>query len=344
MGGVSGDQLQRAEALLSLQRPAEAKALLVGAGLEVLSPRGWCLLSRCELVLGDEVAALEAARQAIAADPEGEWGYRLVSIAATRLDDLPAAVAAGREAVRLAPLLWQPCTALAGALARVPGRSQEALAVADRAVALAPTNPECHATRGVVLARMGLRHMARESFERALALDPLHANARNDLGVISLRGHKTREAADHFAAVAASDPRHPFAARNAYATLRVSANPVVLIALALALCAPLPTAGGVADHQKPIAWFALIPFAATVVVAVRLLRLPRAVLGAGLADPLTQRMLALDGLCLLVAAAAFLAAPTRLAAALAVGMSLALFLVAGTLVEKIKRGHRKVPQ
>ncbi|HEY0300177.1 MAG TPA: alkaline phosphatase family protein [Rhizomicrobium sp.] len=69
---------------------------------------------------------------------------------------------------------------LAGALGAL-GRYDEALAELDRALALAPLNPEGHHNRGVILERRGERAAATEAYRQALRYNPRYAPARDAL-------------------------------------------------------------------------------------------------------------------------------------------------------------------
>lgn len=136
-GGIEGDW-QRARSLLDLGRWAEAATLLrrVHAARpddhEVTSALGWALLQE-----HSDAEALEVLARAEALAPAG------------------STIDGERRGFALLRM----------------GRAEEALALFDGLVALAPEDPSLHAQRGMVLRTLGRIEDARSAFEAALALD-----------------------------------------------------------------------------------------------------------------------------------------------------------------------------
>lgn len=170
------------------------------------------------LELGRATQALELAAAAAAATPDAEL-TAVVAAALRHLDRYQEAVDTARAGLAGAPhdttLLWELVTGLrllgdaaealphAQALLRlepdqvssvqayvltaieVPELRRQALALTDRAVALAPDEPEVHALRGAARRACGDRRGAAAAYRQALALDPHHEAAHR--GLIRLR-------------------------------------------------------------------------------------------------------------------------------------------------------------
>ncbi len=208
--------LARVETLLDLGRAQDARQLLLpliatdGASADV-----WCHLARADLALGSWHWAQQAADRAIAADPDGEWGYRLRSRALSELHQHDAAITSAERAVALAPLLWITHVQLSEVLSAQGqgyGRAQQE---AQRAVELAPHVASTHLALGIALAGLGDADQSAVEYERALELDPGNAAAMNNLGVLALRRRGgADEAARHFVRSLRANPVATPAARN----------------------------------------------------------------------------------------------------------------------------------
>ena len=96
----------------------------------------------------------------------------------------------------------------AGVVAHQQGRSDEALALIEKSLALAPARPTGTATWASSSRRAaGWRRRSR-AFRQAIALDPRHVNAYNNLGVLlRAQGHADESEAAYRAAIAI-DPDH----------------------------------------------------------------------------------------------------------------------------------------
>lgn len=209
------DTIARARTLIDLGRHDQAKAELAKAlADDPASTEAWCLLAQCEQKTGDIEAMLRASSQALASNPDSEWGHRLQALAQHKLGWHADAVRTAREAVRLAPNQWQQYVVLVTAMMPLKQLRGEAALAADRAVELAPLQSETHLTRGVLLGSMGNLVAAERNYREALRLDPENAAARNNLATIELRGNKLESATAGFAAALAENPKLQVARDN----------------------------------------------------------------------------------------------------------------------------------
>ncbi|WP_260615390.1 hypothetical protein [Microbispora sp. KK1-11] len=180
--------------------------------LDRADPRAWCAVAVARLSHDQPEAALEAARQAIGCDPQDEWGHRLAGAALERLGRDTEAVAAAREAVRLAPGSWAARLRLASALRRIPGRWREAWAEARRAVRFAPDEPDPHVLCGDLALLRGDHDGAARAYGAALRRRRDHPAAWVNLGLTLLRWQRPR---DHHDPAWEADPRDTGRARRA---------------------------------------------------------------------------------------------------------------------------------
>ena len=229
----------RVELLCDLERWADALPLIsrLLAG-EPENNVAWCLLAQCHLGLGRPEPALSAARSAAALDPENEWPHRLISFAATNLGRHDEAVQAARESVRLEPEAWQTHVRLAAAVTRQnAGLSRrarrqrartmpdEAVTAADRAMALAPDEPQVQLIYGSVAAGHGRTAVAERAYRAALALDPQSSGAHHLLAALRLRRRGgpagLADAATGFVTALTVDPSAQVSRRSLELTLRV---------------------------------------------------------------------------------------------------------------------------
>lgn len=144
-------------------------------------PDGWRLLAEARHRRGDSLAAIEAARQALALAPEDAGLHINLGIMLRAGGQLEAAETVLRRALELAPESAQAHAAL-GALQRRQEDLQAAEASYRRALALDPMQPRLHFNLGLVLEQLGQERAARESYRRALALEPNLSAAANNLG------------------------------------------------------------------------------------------------------------------------------------------------------------------
>ncbi|MBB2748565.1 UNVERIFIED_ORG: hypothetical protein FHR35_008468 [Microbispora rosea subsp. rosea] len=207
--------------------------------LDRADPRAWCAVAVARLSHDQPEAALEAARQAIGCDPQDEWGHRLAGAALERLGRDTEAVAAAREAVRLAPGSWAARLRLASALRRIPGRWREAWAEARRAVRFAPDEPDPHVLCGDLALLRGDHDGAARAYGAALRRRRDHPAAWVNLGLTLLRWQRPR---DHHDPAWEADPRDTGRARRALETWSRQVRVILAVATA-GICAAVVLPG-----------------------------------------------------------------------------------------------------
>lgn len=205
-------RLARAEILIDLGRPAEARAAIARIlAAEPDHERAQRMLVRCLLQLNDPLA-LDAARRAVQLAPDGEHAYRLASLAHGKAGQHSAAVLHAREAVRLAPEEWRTHHVLTSAL--LQSDPAQAYAAGQVGVRVGPHEPSMHLVLGLAAMRSGATMRATEAFHQVLRLDPDNAMARNNLAVLDLRANRFGQAIGGFGSALAADPRLDLARRN----------------------------------------------------------------------------------------------------------------------------------
>ncbi|WHT20687.1 tetratricopeptide repeat protein [Crossiella sp. CA-258035] len=154
-------------------------------------PEAWCRQAAAHLANGKPKRALQAAERATELAPDAEAPHRLRGIALTELGRHAEAVAAAREAVRLAPGDWRGQVALAEALGAGgamldPQRPEghQAVAAARRAVELAPAEPRCFEVLGDIALRATRWDIAEQAYLAALRLDPGNKHAKLNLDLV----------------------------------------------------------------------------------------------------------------------------------------------------------------
>jgi Flp pilus assembly protein TadD len=244
--------IARAEQLLELRRPEEAKsqiALVLAAEPENATAQR--VLVRALLQLKDPKAPMAAVR-AIALAPDSEHGYRLASVAYTKAGMYEEAVGYARDAVRLAPHEWRAHQALANALLKQ--HPEKALEAAVNGVSLAPEEPGMHLAVGLAAMRTGHEGQARDAFTTVLKLSPDNPDARNNLAVLDHRANKFGAAIDGFGAALATDPRFDLARGNidvVVIDMLINLRIVMLLSLFLAERAR-SNLGGLADQTLAV--------------------------------------------------------------------------------------------
>jgi tetratricopeptide (TPR) repeat protein len=260
----SGLELERARALIELHRFDEAASLLQKlVGREPDEASAWSLLAQAQLGAGRPHDALEAASRAAALTPDDDWPHRLRSVALQTLGADESAVAAAREAVRVAPYLWQCHVRLCEAIVLGRGDLDEAQAAAERSLELAPHESDPYYELGLVAAKRGKHDEAERYFRQALAIDPDDAAAHNALA--RLRFAKSRfnpgglaGAAAGFRDAVQSNPRAGTSARNLELVLRVFLARLSYLIFIVVWLASRFTGGTVADRVGPLLLF-LVP-------------------------------------------------------------------------------------
>ncbi|GAA2124863.1 tetratricopeptide repeat protein [Nocardioides bigeumensis] len=180
--------LDRAEILLDLHRPADAERLardcLAG---QPDSAEALNLLGRALNDQGRHREAEGAIRAALALEPdEGDHVLQLASTL-SQLGQQVAAVTLAQRLLTLRPHEWSSHYIHAQALlsGRRP-RRRSAYDAAQRARDLAPWNPETHNLLGVCAADLGRQDEAEACYHEALRLDPEYVFAMNNLAALDL--------------------------------------------------------------------------------------------------------------------------------------------------------------
>ena len=96
----------------------------------------------------------------------------------------------------------------AGVLAHQQGRSDDAVALIERSLALRPRAADWHSNLGIVHQSRGCFEQALASYRAAIAIDPAHANAHCNLGVVLNATGKPTEAEAAYRAAIALNPNH----------------------------------------------------------------------------------------------------------------------------------------
>ena len=271
-------QLQHAETLLDLGRPAEAeerlRAVLASDPEHVLA---LLILARSLHDQDRDAEAESAAHSALALDPDNTDGLlHLCDILCARKDGTGALDAAQR-AVLLEPHDWRAHYAVARALmvARRP-RTRDAHDAARRSLELAPHSAAAHNLVGICLSNLGDEPGAQQAFRRALALDPHHALAQNNLAASEIDSGRLRRAAGMLRSAVGNAPQEKLLHQNLDTVLLLLGRRIMwsLFAAALVLGILLAT-------EAPW-WTRALAGTAYVVVLVRLVRgvlthLPRGV-------------------------------------------------------------------
>jgi tetratricopeptide (TPR) repeat protein len=257
-------QLDRAQALVELRRYDEARSVLTELiGREPDVALAWCLLAQAQIAVDDPKAALEAAERAAALEPGTEWPLRLRSVALQELGDTDGSIGAAREAVAAGPYTWQTHVRLATALVSAKRNKDEALAAADRAVALAPHEPTAFFALGLANDMRGNGDEAERCYRQALAIDPQHAASINALSRRQLgssrfgRAGNLAGAAAGFRDAVRVDPRADYAAKNLELVLRLFIARVSYLIFIVAWIAIHAQGGTLADRAGPLLLLAI---------------------------------------------------------------------------------------
>lgn len=148
--------------------------------VDALLAQGQSLVSR-----GDLKGALEAARKAVAAQPESARVHGFLGYVLGCLDRFDEAIGELCAALEIEPASWETISHLSAILFWV-NRSEEMLPWLERAVVANPRLAAAHQLLGSTLIALGRNDDARRSLERALALDPTNGSAH-----LALSGTKT---------------------------------------------------------------------------------------------------------------------------------------------------------
>ena len=267
-------QLERAQALIELGRFDEAASLLrqLLASEPNLAP-AWCLFAQTQIGLDDAKAGLDAAERAAALEPGNDWPHRLRSVALQQLGDMDGSIAAAREAVSIDPHNWQTHRRLALSLIVAKRDAKYALAAAERAVALAPSQPAAHHALGLANELCRNHTEAELSYRQALALDPQYGPSHDALARRQLATSRFGRAGNLAAAAAGfrtafeADPHSDYSVRNLELTLRVFLARLSYLIFVIAYIASAATRGTLGDRIGPLLLLAIPAAFATRFVA-----------------------------------------------------------------------------
>lgn len=96
----------------------------------------------------------------------------------------------------------------AGVLAHQQGRSDEAVALIERSLALVSDQADWYSNLGIVFQSEGKLEAAIDTYRRAIAIDPSHANANSNLGVLLRATGKPAEAEAAYRTAIQLNPDH----------------------------------------------------------------------------------------------------------------------------------------
>ncbi|MDB4891806.1 MAG: hypothetical protein JWL61_3661 [Gemmatimonadetes bacterium] len=151
--------------------------------------------------------------QALAVDSTSSIAQSGMAGVLFRANRIPEATAHSERAVALAPEDPDAHDALGVALAR-QGKLTEAVEQYERAIALKPTSDEAHENLGVVTAAQGDLDGAIRHYRRALELNPDNADAHVNWGNALVRESRPDDAIAHYEAALRIRPDHADAHHN----------------------------------------------------------------------------------------------------------------------------------
>lgn len=150
---------------------------------------------------GDFALAVEGFHAAAQRDPAWMQAWNNLAAAHGRLQDYPPAIAAAREALRLAPGEASAHQALAALLSNLFDRQalQEGLQCAQRALEIAPDFAEAHRNASILSRKLGDTASAEAHARRAVQLAPHDIDTVDTLGEQLLLNRNATEAVDVYA-------------------------------------------------------------------------------------------------------------------------------------------------
>ncbi len=193
--GADVEQLMaRAGALLELDRPGEALAMLAPAlAADPGDVRLLCLVGLCHLGNGQTAVAVARMREAVALAPGSAEPHRLLSLALGVAGDDEGACRAAEDAVRADPWSVDARARLAECLSPLPGRHAEGLDNARWVVTQNPDDPDAHLALAMALVAAPGRpsrdaaNEARRALDRAAALAPAAAQVPRARAHVAIR-------------------------------------------------------------------------------------------------------------------------------------------------------------
>jgi predicted Zn-dependent protease len=209
----------QARVLIDAGRFAEAATTLThGLAAEPGDYELLCLMSQVMVRTQRDREAATYAEQAIAVQPEGDWGHRLRCFA-MRNYHLGESLKSAKRAVEVDPQEPSNWHALASAELHLVNLNG-ARAAAEQMLALAPESCIGHQLLALVALKEKKYEEAEAHCRRELTLNPNSYPGMNNLGVALLNRGRKREAIEALNRAAKMDPSHELARRN----LRIAAD------------------------------------------------------------------------------------------------------------------------
>ncbi len=178
-------------ALLKLQRPQAAKALLLKAiDLDAASPESWVNLGLIELEGANAIGAINCFDHAIRLDPACAEAWSGKGVACNKLKRHDDALAHYAQAIKLKPDYAETYNNQGITLSELK-RLNDALASYAQAITLKPALAGTHNNRGLALQELGQLDEALASYEQAITLKPAYAEAHCNRGFV-LQGLERR--------------------------------------------------------------------------------------------------------------------------------------------------------
>ena len=162
-------------------------------------------LARAQYFLGDNKAAGQSARDAVALTPEAAYPMRIYAAVLDALGRKREGLSWARRAVDAAPLDHTMHHEYARLLVNA-GDAAAALPVATEAIRLAPDNADAHDLMGVILGTLGRRAQSTAEHKEALRLQPGHAGALHNIAVNRANSKNLPGAIAAFSEAARLDP------------------------------------------------------------------------------------------------------------------------------------------
>lgn len=234
---MDDDDLMIAGLCLELGRPREARRILaVLLDADPADPVALRLMARACLDQNATRAALEWARKSVEIDPDDDWGWRLVSAAASANRDYDEARAASTRARELAPEVWlnHAQRVQVDLNATVWTVTDETWDAAHEAMRLAPEEPGAFLVGASLARSRGFLDGAASFAQEALRLDPDNEAAKHFLATIRLESNDMAGATVSFLELADEAPgsrRRATGLRRAVLRTLEWVNGILLVAL-----------------------------------------------------------------------------------------------------------------
>ncbi|MET8279756.1 tetratricopeptide repeat protein [Micromonospora sp. NPDC005174] len=198
--------LERAQLLAELGRHDEAVGELTeGLALKPADPKALTMLARVHLAADRPVDALAAADSAVAAAPDALPALAARAMALVDLGRYAEAAAIADRLLALGPTDAYAQRSAAAILADARN-GQPALNAAWRGVELAPQEPQAHLVLSLVAARLELFDLAERAYREALRLDPRLTEVGHDVGVLRLEQRRWSGALEQVAETVTPGP------------------------------------------------------------------------------------------------------------------------------------------